>query len=194
MMESVYIHEAGHMVIGNALGLDEQGVEFAGVREGGAARAWYSQDDPKKTAMRSLAGLLAHVNLMPDAIPEPLLAAYRKSIVFDDAHPAGDTISDEDKEFLSGACDDIKIARRWAESVVGTDPTDMDVVDLLREIESEVRELVAQNASQILAVAKDMKTWHEHENHDDNAMMLYSPQRMNAILERWANNRMESNG
>jgi len=181
-MENIYIHEAGHMVIGNALGLVEQGVVFAGEREGEAAQAWYSKDDPKKIAKRSLAGLLAHVRLMPDSILEPLLAAYRESIVFDDAHPADDTISNEDKEFLSGARYDIQIARQCAESVVGTDPT--KVVDLLRGIESEVRELVAQNESQISAVAEDMKAWHETENPDDNPLMIYSPLRMNAILER----------
>ena len=176
----VYIHEAGHMVIGNAIGITEQGVAFAGVKPGEAAQSWYSKIDHELTVKRSLAGLLAQIKILPDSIEGKLLEAYHTSIVFDEAHPADGSISSEDKEFLSGARDDLQIARSNAAAIVGGKPA--EVVKYLRRIESEVRDLVDTKAGDICAVAADMEDWHKSENPEENPMMLYSPGRMLNVL------------
>lgn len=178
-MQVLYVHEAGHMVVGHRIGLFEQGVKFGALPPGEAAQAFYTRGEPFLNARRGLAGLLAHMELLPETIPAPLLKEYRKSIIFDGVHPALGLVSPEDREFMSGAKDDLAFARGYAADVLGSDLSKIN--EKLREFEADVRNIVAANSVLILRVAEDMETWVASDDPNKNAWLFYSASRMKDI-------------
>jgi hypothetical protein len=179
-MQILYVHEAGHMIVGHRVGLREDGVKFGDLPPGEAAQAWFQGGDLLSRAKRCLGGLLAQVELMPETIVPALLEAYRKSIVFDEAHPSCELISPEDRDFMSGAKDDLIYARAYIAQVLGSDQGAIN--SKLRELEVEIKTLVARNAAAISSVAEDMEVWINSDDPSKNSWLFYSASRMRDIL------------
>jgi hypothetical protein len=109
-------HEAGHLVIGLRIGIDEQGIGFRPPRPRQVAASWckHLDRDPQKAIIRSFSGLLAHIRLLPDSIAPDLGRAYAHSIIIDPEHPNFHELAQSDREFLSGAKDDMGMSWTYA--------------------------------------------------------------------------------
>lgn len=180
-MTPVFIHEAGHLVIGLRLGIREQGLTFYRT-ETEAAQAHFTLDTPANNLRRALAGVLAQLAIIPESIEPAVREPFRLSIILDEFHPDHAKVAEGDRAFASGARDDLNIARKAAEALVGRDRK--QVSECLRGHETEVRALVATNRAAIIAVAEDIATWMETVTTDENPLLLYSPARARGILQR----------
>ena len=180
-MTSVFIHEAGHLVIGLRLGIREQGLTFYRT-ETEAAQAFFTLDTPAKNLRRALAGVLAQLAIIPESIEPAVREAFRSSVILDEFHPDYDKVAEGDRAFASGARDDLNVARKAAEAMVGRDRK--QVGECLRGHETEVRALVAANQAAIIAVAEDITAWMETVTTNENPLLLYSPERARGILQR----------
>lgn len=164
-MNSVFIHEAGHLVIGLRLGIREQGLTFYRT-ETEAAQAYFTLDTPANNLRRALAGVLAQLAIIPESIEPAVREAFRRSVILDEFHPDYDKVAEGDRAFASGARDDLNVARKAAEAMVGRDRK--HVGECLRGHETEARALVAANQAAIIAVAEDVTAWMETVTTDEN--------------------------
>ena len=180
-MTSVFIHEAGHLVIGLRLGIREQGLSFYRT-ETEAAQAYFTLDTPANNLRRALAGVLAQLAIIPESIEPAVREAFSRSVILDEFHPDYDKVAEGDRDFASGARDDLNVARKAAEAMVGRDRK--QVGECLRGYETEARALVAANQAAIIAVAEDITAWMETVTTDENPLLLYSPERARGILQR----------
>lgn len=178
----VAIHEAGHLVVGLRLGLDEQGIAFRPFRHGEAAGAWCKRLDfaPDKAIIRSLAGLLAHLYLLPATILPHLRIAYEHSVIIDVEHPHHNNLTGVEREFLSGAKTDVQMAWSYASQMVGRN--EQKALGCLRAAERKARLHVKQCAEDIRRVAADIGIWAKEPDREYDVMLLYTPNRATAAI------------
>ena len=177
-------HEAGHLVIGLRIGLDEQGIEFFPGKPGEAARAWWKDLDknPRRAITRSFSGLLAQIQLQPDSIADDMRQAYEHSIIIVPDHPHFDRISPADREFLSGAKDDVGMA--WARALKFKNGSEKQALAFLRKLELKTRALIAECADNILRVVEDIHLWASEPDREFEAIALYPGHRAEALLKK----------
>lgn len=177
---TVAVHEAGHLVIGLILGIDEQGVVFRPLRPDEGAQAWNRKASDRQMLVRAFAGILAHLLLLPESFPPGLKNAYNHSVIFTPQHPYFHLILPEDREFLSGAATDLAHARCIAAAM---HPGDSSAADkCLMDAEREARALVQQHLPQIERVVADIHTWAAEPDRQFDVMLLYPPQRAKAMI------------
>lgn len=177
-------HEAGHLVVGLRIGLDEQGIEFFPAKPGEAARAWWKDLDqnPRRAITRSFSGLLAQIHLLPDSIAADMRRAYEHSIIIVPDHPCFHEISPSDREFLSGAKDDMGMA--WTRALKFKNGDEKQALAYLRKLELKTRPLVVECAANILHVVKDIHLWASEPDREFEAMALYPGYRAEAVLQK----------
>ena len=184
MMEiepSFSFHEAGHMVVGLELGLVEQGIVFRPLQPGEAAQAVYTFKDPETSLVRCFAGLLAHPYLLPESIEPHLRAAYTHSIIFEPDHPHFDDLTNDEREFLSGARTDLALARQFANELVSDAPK--EAVALMRTSEESARKLVLNSSKGISLIAADIIAFGMEPEADNPHFVLYSAQRAKGLIQ-----------
>lgn len=177
-------HEAGHLVIGLLIGIDEQGIAFRPPGPGQAAGAWckHLDRDLHKAIIRSFSGLLSHFHLIKDSIAPDLRRAYAHSIVIDPEHPNYHEINQADREFLSGAKDDIAMAWSFALRLKRKDQN--KALEHLRSAENEAKALIEENATNILSVMEDIHEWSGEPDREYDFMLLYPPRRAVDVIRR----------
>lgn len=180
----VAVHEAGHLVVGLRLGLDEQGIAFRPFKPGEAAGAWckYLGRAPDTAIIRSLAGLLAHLHLLPTTIPSHLRLAYAHSVIIDLKHPHYNSLTGEERGFLSGAKTDLEMAWSFASQVVGHN--EQKALSRMRTAERKARLQVEKCAGDISKVVADIGIWAKEPDREFDAMLLYTPSRATAVIGR----------
>jgi hypothetical protein len=180
----IAIHEAGHLVVGLRIGIDEQGIAFRSPGPGQAAGAWCRHPDRNllKAIIRSFSGLLAHIHLLPDSIAPDLRRAYAHSIIIDSEHPCFRTLAPSDREFLSGTRDDMDMAWAYALNLNGNNQK--QALAYLREAERKTRSLVIESADNISRVADDIQVWSIEPDRKDDYLLLYPPHRAKAAMKK----------
>lgn|ERR1035437_5643480 len=180
--KEIAVHEAGHLVIGLHLGMDEQGIAFRPLTATHGPVAWYRKlaSDKEKAIIRSFSGLLAQVQLLPDSIHADLRLAYNHSIIIDSNHPSFNILKVSDREFLSGAKDDVAMAWNFALQLANNQES--DALICLRNLEIQARKLVFDFAPDIARVAEDIKLWSQEPDRKYDFMLLYPHQRAQAVI------------
>jgi hypothetical protein len=170
-------HEAGHLVIGLRIGIDEQGIVFCPPAPGQAAGAWCKNLDlyPQKAIIRSFSGLLAHIHLLQNSIAPDLQRAYAYSIIIDPEHPSFHELKEDDREFLSGAKDDMAMA--WGFALKLTSNNQRKALDCLRKAELKARSLIAECGADIFRVVNDIHVWAAEPDREFDGIPLYPPNR-----------------
>ena len=166
----VVIHEVGHMVVGLHLGVDEQGIEF---RESGGdlAKAWYRCAGPEQLMMRSLAGISAHVLMVPSSLEPRIRAAYLHSVLFTPDHPHYSSLSAGELASLSGASVDLKLAHEAASKLYPHDPE--KAREALRNGEDQVRIIIRKRLSDIERIANDVAIWAQEDDREYDGMFYH---------------------
>jgi len=178
----VATHEAGHLVVGLRLGLQEQGVVFRPIKPGEGAQAVFTQGNPKNSLVRCFAGLLAVLSLLPDSIKPHLRRAYNHSIIFTPDHPHYNELTVDERNHLSGASLDMELARMYSSQM---QPNAAESVKRrLCEAEQEARALVLECRSLISMVAEDIVAWGTDPDTDSTPMALYPPERAKEIIRQ----------
>lgn len=177
-------HEAGHLVVGLRIGIDEQGIAFRPPRPGEAAGAWCKDLDrhPQKAIIRSLSGLLAHIHLLPDTIAPDLRRAYAHSIIIDPDHPNFHELAAADRDFLSGSKTDMHMAWSYALQLKRNDQK--QALACLRNAERKARSLIVECAASISRVVDDIYLWSAEPDREDDFMLLYPPHRAEAVIRK----------
>lgn len=182
--KEIVVHEAGHLVIGLHLGMDEQGITFRPHTATHGAGAWCRNlaSDKEKAIIRAFSGLLAQIHLLPDSIHANLRLAYNQSIIIDSKHPSFDILKASDLEFLSGAKDDVAMA--WNFALKLTNNQESAALICLRNLEIQARKLVIDFASDIARVVEDIKQWSQEPDREHDFMLLYPHQRAQAVIHQ----------
>jgi hypothetical protein len=175
------VHEVGHLVVGLHLGINEQGIAFRTGRRDEAAQAWYRDATPQQLLLRSFAGILAHLTILPESLQAHLRDAYSHSVLLTPDHPHFGRLTAEEREFVSGARTDIELARNAAAAIHPKNPTAAETS--LREAEKETRLIVAQQRLKILRVTNDIYAWASEPDRQFDPMLLYPPQRARNIIQ-----------
>jgi hypothetical protein len=180
-------HEAGHLVVGLRIGMDEQGILFGTLRpdEAGGAVCKHLDSDQKKAIIRSFAGLLAHIHLLPNSIAPDLRRAYMHSIIVEPNHPNFHEIAHEDRDFLSGAKTDIRMA--WSFAMRLNHDNQKQSLSYLRSVEHKTRSLIVECAPNISRVVDDIHLWSaepDRESEYMKRMSLYSSHRAKAVIQK----------
>lgn len=164
--KNVVFHEVGHMVVGLCIGIVEDCIDFYPAA-GEVARARYSSlgVSPVQIIKRSLGGLLCEVLLLPKTIEPRLLNAYKHSIIIVEGHPFFNDLNAEERDFLSGARDDMRGARMLA--MESSEQNCSGAIDSLREAETEVRKIILQQRAGICRVVRDIREWERSLNKGD---------------------------
>lgn len=187
ILPEVIVHEAGHLVVGHFLGVREDGIIFAGAQANEAAGAWYSKlDTPPldKIIVRSFAGLLAHVHLMPETLAPQLCSAYRHSIIFTPSHPYYTRIAPKERDFLSGAHKDMEIAWDCARRLCSNES---EALASLQSLERKARALVGEHSHIIIHIAEDVKQWSNEPDRKYDGFPIYPyQQRAKVVIEKWS--------
>ena len=157
-----FVHEAGHLVVGHVLGLSGQAVEYSPLSSE-PLKAWFKRSDDSTTVKRSLAGLLAHLILMPETLEDRLVFAYNQSIIITPEHPSWHKLSDREREVLSGADIDMLLARESAGAHLRS-KDEKQVTHYLQRVEPEVRALVQGHQDLIFCVAQGLGKWVKSED------------------------------
>jgi hypothetical protein len=180
----IAVHEAGHLVIGSQIGMDEQGISFRPPTSTHGAGAWCRNlaSDKEKAIIRSFSGLLAQIQLLPDSINADLRLAYNHSVIIDSSHPSFNILKVSDREFLSGAKDDVAMA--WNFALKLTNNQESKALICLRNLEIQARKLVFDFAPDIARVVEDIKLWFQEPDRINDFMLLYPPQRAQAIIHK----------
>jgi hypothetical protein len=177
------VHETGHLTVGLCLGLDEYGIGFAPPAPGHAAGAWARNldHDPGKAVVRALAGLLAHLYVLPNTIkPDTLRDAYRRSIILTPDHPDFSNVTAEDRRRLSGAETDMNQARRMATLLHPND--EKALISCLRGAEDRARSIVNNNSNTMLKIIQDIEGWSREPERLDDALLIYPATRAKEFL------------
>jgi hypothetical protein len=174
-------HEAGHLIVGLRIGLVEQGIVFRPLPPGEAARAVYTFSDPQTSLVRCFAGLLAHLQLLPDTIKPHLRLAYTHSIIFTPEHPYYNDLTVEERNFLSGAQDDMAFARGFASQIAPTDSA--SVIQRMRAAEAQARDFVTASSHIISLVAADIVAFGLEPDSDTMEFVYYSNLRANKFIQ-----------
>jgi hypothetical protein len=177
--EEIATHEAGHLVVGLRIGIQEQGILFAATGDE-AAQSWFSDRDPAKSLRRSFGGLLAHLILLPGSLEPHLRAAYEHSIIFTPDHPHYWRLTEEEREFLSGARTDMARARGYAARLHPDSAA--DALACLRDAEAETRALLTRHADDVSRIVADIRAWNAEPDRHDEGMPLYPPQRADGLI------------
>ena len=182
--KEIAVHEAGHLVIGLHLGMDEQGITFRPPTGNHGAGAWCRNlaSDKEKAIIRSFSGLLAQIQVLPNSIRANLRLAYNHSVIIDSNHPSFNIVKASDREFLSGAKDDVAMA--WNFALELTNNQESKALICLRNLETQARKLVFNYASDIAGVVEDIKLWFQEPDRMNDFMLLYPPQRAQAIIHK----------
>jgi hypothetical protein len=177
-------HEAGHLVVGLRIGIDEQGIVFRPPAPGQAAGACCKNldRDPQKAIIRSFSGLLAHIHLLPNSIAPDLRRAYAHSIIIDTKHPNFHEIAESDREFLSGAKDDLSMAWAYALNLTRNNPK--QAIACLRNAERKTRSLIIECADNISRVVDDIHLWSSESDREFDGIPLYPPNRAKAVMQK----------
>jgi hypothetical protein len=162
--------------------MDEQGIAFRPLTATHGPVAWYRKlaSDKEKAIIRSFSGLLAQVQLLPDSIHADLRLAYNHSIIIDSNHPSFNILKVSDREFLSGAKDDVAMAWNFALQLANNQES--DALICLRNLEIQARKLVFDFAPDIARVAEDIKLWSQEPDRKYDFMLLYPHQRAQAVI------------
>lgn len=184
ILDELATHEAGHLVVGLRIGIDEQGIAFRPPRPGEAAGAWCKDLDrhPQKAIIRSLSGLLAHIHLLPDTITPDLRRAYAHSIIIDADHPNFHELTAADRDFLSGAKTDMHMA--WSYALQLKRNNQKQALSYLRNAERKARSLIAECAANISKVVNDIHLWSAEPDREDDVMLLYPSHRAKAVIRK----------
>jgi hypothetical protein len=180
--KEVATHEAGHLVVGLLIGIQEQGILFAAVEPDEAAQAWFSDIDSAKSLRRSFGGLLAQLIVLPGSLEPHLRAAYEHSIIFTPEHPHYSRVTADERDFLSGARTDMICARGHAASLHPDSPA--AGLACLREAEAETRTLLTRHSDDVSCVVADILVWATEPERKDEFMPLYPPQRANKLIRK----------
>jgi hypothetical protein len=183
-------HEGGHLVTGLRLGLTEQGIVFRPLKPGDAAHAVYTFKDPQTSLVRCFAGLLAQLHLLPDSLEPHLVHAYTHSIIFEPDHPHFNALTDEERDFLSGARTDMIFARKFGADIVPGAP--IEALELMRASEKTARHLIVSAAADIAAVAKDVVAFGSEPEAGNPHFVLYSAERAKQHIQHSRHSRRDS--
>jgi hypothetical protein len=169
--DGVFVHEAGHVVVGNALGALEDVVLYTGdVDE--PFRAYFTASDLAVKIKRSLAGLLAHVEILPDSFDEPLLHAYQESIIFTPSHSFWTSLLQQRRASMSGAETDLKFAIRDTKTLLNVAEGSERIFEYLKQAESEVKRIIHDNRELVQRMANEIKFWYELDDAQKDAAFV----------------------
>ena len=174
------VHEVGHMVVGFKLHVDEQGIVFRTGRADEAAQAWFRHASLEQLLVRSFAGVLAHLAVLPETLDPRLREAYSHSVIFTSDHPHFDRLTAEERDFVSGARTDLQLARDAATSMNPQDPD--AAATALRDAEHQARSIVAAHTNNILRITDDIYVWAAEPDREDDFLLLYPPSRAKALI------------
>ena len=178
----VAVHEVGHLTVGLHVGIDEQGIVFRPDRHDQTAQAWYRGVTPQQLISRSLAGILAHLIILPQTLEPHLRESYQHSVIFTPDHPFFNRLTPAERGFISGAGTDLEIAYSASMGIFPTSPG--SVIKLLREVEQQTRSIIVQQRQSILRIVDDIYAWASEDDRRDDVMFLYPVQRASSLIRR----------
>jgi hypothetical protein len=176
---STIVHEIGHMVVGLAVGIREQGVSFI-KRPREDAQAYYDRSGPpEKLVRRSLGGILAQIEYEPDSLAGDLLEAFKKGVILDRYHPDAATDYLGQIRVPTQARDDLRDAMCFGARALGSGGKKLSAY--LAAVEAEVREIIRARPRAIAAIVSDVEKWWEEP--ERKIAPIYSAVRVRKIFD-----------
>lgn len=173
------VHEVGHMVVGFAVGVREQGVSFI-KRPNEDAQAFYDRSGPpEKLVRRSFGGILAQIEYEPDSVAGDLLEAFKRGVILDRHHPDAATHYSGQIRVPTQARDDLRDAMCFGARAIGSGGKKLSAY--LAAVEAEVREIIRTQSRALAAIVGDIEKWWEEP--ERRVAPIYSAVRARKIFD-----------